>query len=284
MNVWVRLLVVGFWACGTTLGWAQTAVTQQQIEAKLQQPFLMLRGMYDGDKLAFDAHGQLIGSAASMPFSLSFLEVSNVAMTEDSVAIEADRAGLNITQGWPSGKPDKVSAVSIDKKHPYHVTITIARDPRHDDWLMSALDRVFHAGFDDSLLAPAPQYWRPWISHELHPERPYPEIPVGVETGPGVLANRKPKPGSIVYPRLVHAEQAPTTEAARTRTVQGSSTIGCIVDEAGIPYDLVVVKPIGMGRNEMAALAVSQYRFTPATKDGQKVRVWLNVIYNFRTR
>jgi TonB family protein len=68
------------------------------------------------------------------------------------------------------------------------------------------------------------------------------------------------------------------------RSVQGSSTIGCIVDEAGIPYDLVVVKPLGMGLDEMAALAVSRYRFTPATKDGQKVRVWINVQYNFRNR
>lgn len=253
------------------------------IEAQLKAtPFLMLRGMYDGDKLAFDVHGQLVGAAATIPFSLSFLVVRRVVVTQNSVEIDGDRAGLDITQGWPAGTPDKVKAVPIDKKHPYPVAITIVRNPLHDDWLPTALNTVFHAGFNDSLLGAAPQYWRPWISHELHPERPYPEIPVGVETGPGVSANRKPKPGSIVYPRLVHTEDAPTTEAARARGLKGASTIGCIVDEAGIPYDLVVVEPLGMGLDEMAALAVSRYRFTPATKDGQKVRVWVNVQYNFR--
>lgn len=261
---------------------AQSGPTQQSITAELQQPFLMLRGMYDGDKLAFDAQGQLIGSATPMPFSLSFLVVQSVTVAPDQVEIDASRAGLEITRGWPVGFPDKVKAVPIDKKGRFQVVITISRDRQHDELLEAALNRVFHVGFDDSLTEVAPQYWRPWIGHELHPERPYPVMPVGVETGPGVPANRKPKPDKIQYPRLVHTVDPPTTEAARIRSLQGQSAIGLIVDAAGIPRDLVIVQPLGMGLDEMAVLAVMQFRFAPALKKGKPVPVWINVLETFR--
>lgn len=72
--------------------------------------------MYAGNRLAFDAQGQLIGSAPPLPFSLSFLIVRRVNLTQDEVEIDASRAGLLITRGWPEGAPDKVKAVPIDKK------------------------------------------------------------------------------------------------------------------------------------------------------------------------
>ncbi len=101
---------------GTGIAAGQNMPTEQSIQAQLQGPFLMLRGMYDGERLAFDARGQLIGSAPPLPFSLSFLIVRRVNLTQDEVEIDASRAGLLITRGWPEGAPDKVKAVPIDKK------------------------------------------------------------------------------------------------------------------------------------------------------------------------
>ncbi len=162
------------------------------------------------------------------------------------------------------------------------MVITIERDAQHSDLLDAALNRVFHTGFDDSLTEVAPQYWRPWIGHQLHPDRPFPAIPVGVETGPGVRANQRPKPDTIMYPRLVHTEEPITTEAARIRGIASTSTIGLIVDEKGIPWDMVIVRPLGMGLDEMAVLTVMRFRFTPAVKNGRPVPVWINVQENFR--
>lgn len=281
MKLGVGRLAVVLLVCWGQAALGQAAPTEQSIETEIRAPFLMLRGMWDGEKLAFDSQGNLIGSAAPSPFALSFLIVNKVDVTPDQVEIEANRAGLEITRGWPVGTLDKVRAVPIDKRGRFQVVITIQREPQHDALLQNALERVFHTGFDDGLEQAAPQYWRPWIAHEIHPERPYPEVPVGVETGPGLPANKKPKPNTLTFPRLVHSEQTMSTEAARIRGLQGESTIGLIVDESGTPRDLMIVRPIGMGLDEMALLAVMKFRFTPAIKDGRPVQVWINVAQNF---
>lgn len=251
---------------------AQSVPTQQSITAELQQPFLMLRGMYDGDKLAFDAQGQLIGSATPMPFSLSFLVVQAVTVAPDQVEIDASRAGLEITRGWPVGSPDKVNAVPIDKKGRFQVVITVSRDRQHDELLEAALNRVFHVGFDDSLTEVAPQYWRPWIAHELHPERPFPEIPAGVASRPE---------WHVATPIMVHTVKAAETEAARIHGVEGRSVIGAVIDETGVPRDMVIVRPVGMGLDEAAMLAVMQYRLTPAKRNGQPIPFWIDIEYGF---
>jgi TonB family protein len=276
------LFAAGFAAAAQITSATPDVPTAQSLEAKLSDQFVLLRGMYDGEQVTFDSAGQLIGSASPMPFSLSFLVVKKVEISEDKVEVYANRAGLDITRGWPAGKPDKVKTTPIDKSGRFQVLIMIARDPAHPDQLNEAVDRIFHAGFDEGLVQAAPQYWRPWILHQLHPERPYPEVPVGVETGPGQAPNRKPRADAITYPRLTHMEPAMITEAARVRRLQGESTIGVVVDESGAPKDAVIVSPLGMGLDEMAVLAVMKSQFTPATKNGRPVPVWINIQQNFR--
>jgi TonB family protein len=269
LRVWCGCLILSVGVCSAG---AQSIPTQQSIAAELQQPFLMLRGMYDGDKIAFDPHGELIGSATPMPFSLSFLVVQTVTVAPDKVEIDASRAGLEMTQRGPIGTFEKVKAVPIDKKGRFQVVITIRRDPQHDELLQAALNRVFHAGFNDSLIQVAPQYWRPWIAHELHPERPFPDIPAGAVSRPE---------WHVATPVMVHTVKAAETEAARIHGVQGRSVIGAVIDEAGVPRDMVIVRPVGMGLDEAAMLAVMQYRLTPAKRNGQPIPFWIDIEYAF---
>lgn len=237
----------------------------------------MLRGMYDGDKLSFDAQGNLIGSASQIPFALSFLKVKDVHLTLDSVEIDAIREGLAIKQGW-EGRPDRATAEPIKDK--FQVVITIACDHQHEELLDAALNRVFHIGFDDGLAQAAPQYWRPWITHELHPERPFPEIPVGVEKPTTQRLSKKPD--AVLAPRLIRTVDPMTTEAARIQRLSGQSTLSIVVDEKGIPRDITIIRPLGMGLDEMAVLAVLQNRFTPAMKNGQPIPVAVNFEVQFR--
>lgn len=269
---WLVLAVVS-----GAVGFGQTAVTEQSIAAKLQGPFVMLRGMYDGDKLSFDAQGNLIGSASQIPFALSFLKVKDVHLTLDSVEIDAIREGLAIKQGW-EGRPDRATAEPIKDK--FQVVITIACDHQHEELLDAALNRVFHIGFDDGLAQAAPQYWRPWITHELHPERPFPEIPVGVEKPTTQRLSKKPD--AVLAPRLIRTVDPMTTEAARIQRLSGQSTLSIVVDEKGIPRDITIIRPLGMGLDEMAVLAVLQNRFTPAMKNGQPIPVAVNFEVQFR--
>jgi periplasmic protein TonB len=54
------------------------------------------------------------------------------------------------------------------------------------------------------------------------------------------------------------------------------------VDKNGNPSDVKVVRGIGHGLDEKAVEAVRQYKFKPATKDGDPVMVDLYINVNFQ--
>jgi len=55
-----------------------------------------------------------------------------------------------------------------------------------------------------------------------------------------------------------------------------------VVEPDGTPDHIRIARPAGMGLDEKALEAVSQYRFAPATRDGQPVRVEMYVEVNFQ--
>ncbi|MGB6131253.1 MAG: energy transducer TonB [Acidobacteriaceae bacterium] len=57
--------------------------------------------------------------------------------------------------------------------------------------------------------------------------------------------------------------------------------IGLVVDPSGNPVDVHIVRPVGMGMDEAAVTAVSQYRFALATKNGKAVPAAISVEVSF---
>ena len=55
-----------------------------------------------------------------------------------------------------------------------------------------------------------------------------------------------------------------------------------IVDSAGHPRDIRVVRGLGFGLDAKAIDAVQQWRFQPAMKDGKPVDVQISVEVDFR--
>ena len=58
--------------------------------------------------------------------------------------------------------------------------------------------------------------------------------------------------------------------------------LGIVVDEAGIPHDVEVLKPLGFGLDEQARDCVLQWRFNPATRAGKPVKTEAKVEVTFR--
>ena len=55
-----------------------------------------------------------------------------------------------------------------------------------------------------------------------------------------------------------------------------------VVDATGVPRDLQVQRPLGLGLDEKAVERISTWKFEPGRKDGQAVAVKINVEVSFR--
>lgn len=59
------------------------------------------------------------------------------------------------------------------------------------------------------------------------------------------------------------------------------SVLELIVDTDGNPRDIRIVSPLGLGLDQRAVESVSKWRFEPARKDGQPVKVEIMIEVDF---
>ncbi len=86
----------------------------------------------------------------------------------------------------------------------------------------------------------------------------------------------------VTAPRAVYTPDPEYSEEARQAKCGGEVVLWLIVGADGNAHDVKVVRPFGLGLDEKAVEAVKQWRFEPATKDGQPVAVQVNVETRFR--
>jgi TonB family protein len=90
------------------------------------------------------------------------------------------------------------------------------------------------------------------------------------------------RPTDILPPILVTKTEPQYSKAAIAANVEGVVLLGIVVDEAGIPHDVEVLKPLGFGLDEQARDCVLQWRFNPATRAGKPVKTAAKVEVTFR--
>lgn len=112
---------------------------------------------------------------------------------------------------------------------------------------------------------------------------------VGSGSGPGVGPGQGGGYGGGVYhvgggvspPVPTYMAEAEFSDQARMAKYQGVVVVEIIVDTEGMPRDLKVVRPLGMGLDQKALEAVKQYRFKPARLQGRPVPVMIDVSVDF---
>jgi protein TonB len=92
----------------------------------------------------------------------------------------------------------------------------------------------------------------------------------------------KHHPSNETPPRVLRAPEPQSTGFARFAHLNGSVTVYLEVNEQGLPEKIRTLRPLGLGLDETAAYAVSQYKFKPAEQDGKPVRVEMNVVVNYQ--
>jgi TonB family protein len=136
----------------------------------------------------------------------------------------------------------------------------------------AAIAAVKQSQFEPGTLKgrPVPVQAFVWVPF-LDPDRP--AVPVT-----GALDAIK----GMTSPKPVNNVEAEFSGEARRKHASGTVLIAMMVTEQGLPADVRVATPAGMGLDEEALKAARRYRFKSATLDGVPVSAPIVVEINFR--
>jgi TonB family protein len=97
----------------------------------------------------------------------------------------------------------------------------------------------------------------------------------------GGASNGLPQAG-ITNPVAIYSPEPQYSDEAHLAKLQGSVLLSLVVDETGNAVQIKVLRPLGLGLDEKAVQAVSQWKFKPGTKDGTAVPVQAQIEVTFR--
>lgn len=107
-------------------------------------------------------------------------------------------------------------------------------------------------------------------------------IPDAPPAGYGIVGGEPRRlGGGIVPPVKIYYPQPKYTEEGRLSRVQGVVILEAIIDAAGDVQNVKVLKGLPMGLSEEAVATAKEWKFKPATLDGQPVPVFLNLTIRF---
>jgi periplasmic protein TonB len=104
---------------------------------------------------------------------------------------------------------------------------------------------------------------------------------VGDGSGGGMGGGIRIGPG-MTPPVPIFSPEPEYSEEARKAKFQGTVRLSLVVDEHGLPTNVKVITPLGLGLDQKAIEAVEKWKFKPGMKDGKPVAVQASVEVNFR--
>ncbi len=280
MNAWrvlaSLLLAVAIGARGQTATVAPTqpaVVTDPVLTAagNLVGKALFLRGFYGANTLAFDAAGRLEGNGgAAADWTLCGANVLKAQRVgTDAVELDGVRAAIRYN---PEAHEFQRHPLN-DEKMRLTVRLAAGGPEAQVRELRVAFAAMFAVGIDPGLQHAAPPMW----AHYFDPNLAW--AADGLTGQPVYLL---PGPQDVTAPLLAHRVDAQFPGAAAHDRVTGQVQLRAVVDPAGVPQRIVVVRPLGYGLDEAAAEAVAKWRFEPAMRGGKPVAAAITFNLDFQ--
>ena len=88
--------------------------------------------------------------------------------------------------------------------------------------------------------------------------------------------------GNVTPPKIIDKTEPSYTQEARDAKIEGSVLLSVVIEADGTVTNIVVKRGLDPGLDANAVEALAKWRFKPAEKDGQPVRVAASVEVNFR--
>jgi D-alanyl-D-alanine dipeptidase len=95
-------------------------------------------------------------------------------------------------------------------------------------------------------------------------------------------APSKGVPPGIKPPKAEYAPEPEYTPIAKKRNVEGTAYLSILIGEDGRVHRIMFHRGVGFGLDEEAVKVAQRWRFSPATRDGVPVAMWVNLEINFR--
>jgi len=288
------------------------------LERTLNQTYrgkvFVLRNFWRGDLLRYDSAGQIIGNATSGFWTTDGLvRVEEVRLTGDTLNLECKRMFMvESKDGFDYRERSK-------KARKREIAIDLGPKPISAETAGAVLSKILVSGKAD-FFSEMPDYWKPCVKTALQVETHEPGLPLyplrngckfgsrmltalslssselGTETDAGVTPSNNgqdkvilqppnsgaKRGGGVSAPKVISAPDPEYSVEGREAGFSGTGVFSLFVDNAGIPKQIEVVRPLGYGLDEIGVATLQTWRFEPARKDGQPVSVSINVEMQFR--
>jgi len=86
----------------------------------------------------------------------------------------------------------------------------------------------------------------------------------------------------VAAPWVLYKVDPDYTEEARLAKYQGTVVVSAEIGTDGLAYNMKAIRGLGLGLDEKAIDAISQWKFKPGSKNGQPVTVMATIEVNFR--
>lgn len=245
---------------------AQGQTTEAEIASTYKGGVLFLRGFWESNNLHFRADGRPVKSYRPGPFTESGFRLESVKLSPTSLKLEGHRVAFFFD------KSQTLQAALVGGKDVGpHMRIEIDGAPGQD--YATALQSILTSNV--RVVAPSlPDYWQRWVRVFLR----QPPLPVDPEVR-HMDAPKDPN-GKIKAPLVIFHSEPEISDIARAVQFSGDVQVYLVVDTAGNPQHISIVRPAGLGLDEDVVEAVSRYRFRPATQNGRPVPVDLYIDVN----
>jgi TonB family protein len=255
----------------------------EQLKSDYIGKTLTLRHFYEGKQLTFESDGSLVGSAEVGPWTVfGQILVKTIGVNERSLQIHARRVCLtfdektrffrDVLDYLKDGKPeDTEGPKKFYETNDVDVDINLTSAQPNEQDISAAMNAVFLVP-GDSMRDLVPDYWRGYFGEKEGQPRS------GRDPTETVYSV---KLGEVSSPRAINRENPEFSEWARLAHYQATGAISLVVDPSGLPRDLEIESPQGLGLDEKSIEAVSKWKFEPGMREGQPVPVKITVELEF---
>jgi TonB family protein len=258
---------------------------EKQLNFDYLEKVLTLRHFYSGKQLRFHADGTLSADAPVGPWTIDGqIEIQKIELRGALLVVEARRIHrIFDTQLKPLDQltalndSHEKSQTDLEKdlkkdlqRLKVKIEIELPNDKPDEKDVSSAIHAVFLLS-TESMMEIVPAYWRAYFAKQEG-------IPAAQVKGT-VTAFRPG--GGISPPHAISSPDPGYSDEARKARYMGTVVTSLVVDAAGMPTDVQIVRPLGLGLDEKAVDAINRWKFKPAEKDGEPVAAAIHIEVNF---